>query len=64
MKEKRYMREFLRDMEKHYPIDMDQAEKYIKNYKRGLLSEIETMKEIMGLALAARDAMIETEKTE
>lgn len=59
MKEKRYMREFLRDMGKYYPIDMDQAEKYIKNYKRGLLSEIETMRAIMDLALDARDVMFE-----
>jgi len=55
------MREFLRDMEKYYPIDMDQAEKYIKNYKLGLLSEIETMRAIMDLALDSRDVMFEAE---
>lgn len=64
MKEKRYMREFLRDMGKYYPIDMDQAEKIIRYYKRGMLHEFEVMDALVKLVTAARDAMIEAEKIE
>lgn len=53
------MREFLRSMEMYYPIDKDRAERIINNYRRGMLLEIEAMKNLVNLTEEAREAMIE-----